>query len=90
MNFSKTVVINIVNLSLFALIFYISFGFCAVWINWAHTLLYIWLICLVVDFIIMEIFVELLILVFYTFRNSSILLKGLFRCIIELKNVRNF
>jgi hypothetical protein len=90
MNIVKTIIINLVNIFMAGLLYFFSFGFCAVWSDWAHNLLIIWLITLLIDFLVMEIILELLIFSFFMARNKGGWLKRIMNFIINIKNLRNY
>ena len=90
MNVVKTVLLNIINIGLAGVLYYFSVGFCAVWIDWAHNLLILWLLTLIVDFIIFEIVQEIVIYIFYTMRNKAGCFKALFNFVLGMKNLRNY
>jgi len=89
-NIIKTVIINILNIGFLGALFYISFGFCAVWIVYAPTVLILWILVLIGDFLVMEIFLELLISFFYCFRKLHTCFASIMRFLIAIKNLRNY
>ena len=89
-NIVKTVIINSLNIGLLGGLFYISFGFCAVWTIYAPTVLILWALVLVADFVVMEITLELFILLLYCFRNLHSCFAAIMRFLVALKNLRNY
>lgn len=90
MNILKTVLINFVNIAMAGLLYFFSVGFCAVWSDWSHNLLFIWLITLLIDFLVMEIILELLIFSLYLGRNKANWLKRIMNFFINVRNLRNY
>jgi hypothetical protein len=88
-NILKTIFLCILSIGLAGVLYYFAVGFCATWYLWAHNLLILWLLAVLLDFLVAEIFWEFVILAFYVCRNSSF--GGLlFRFVLSLKNLRNY
>ena len=81
---------NSLNIGLLGGLFYISFGFCAVWTTYAPTVLILWAFVLLGDFVVMEITLEVLIVFLYCFRNLHACFAAIMRFLIALKNLRNY
>lgn len=88
-NIMKTVVINSLNIGLLGALFYISFGFCAVWKIYGPTILILWAFVLIGDFIVMEVILEIFILFFYCFKNLHQCFSAAMRFLVAVKNLRN-
>ncbi len=88
MNLIKTIVINIFNLFIMVLLFYIAVSYCAVWNNWAPALLILWSLILAADFLVMEVALEFIIFLFYFGRRNPIW-NFFFKLLLAIKNLRN-
>ena len=69
-------------------LFYVSFGFSAVYANWAYFLWIMWAFTLIADFILFEIGFEILILLFFIWRREK-LFEVIMKFFLSLKNLRN-
>ncbi len=87
-NLIKTLIGLISALGIWGGVFFISFGFSAVYSKWAYLLWIIWAFTLLADFVMMEIGFELLILLFYICRGEK-LFEILMKFFLTLKNLRN-
>lgn len=87
-NIFKTLIINFFNFGIWGALFYVSFSFSAVYVQWANVLIVMWTFTFIVDFILMEVFSEILIMICYIFRRNK-LVRLIMKALLIVKNLRN-
>lgn len=87
-NILKTCIINLFNLGIWGALFYVSFSFSAVYVQWANVLIVMWTFTFIADFILMEVCLEILILIFFIFRRIEVFMI-IMKALLIVKNLRN-
>jgi hypothetical protein len=88
-NICKTLFWNFMNIILASACFYVSFGYCAIWKQHASTILVLWTLTFVFDFILMEIILEIIIMCFYICRKVKVL-RMIMKFFVTTKTLRNY
>lgn len=86
-NTIKTIILNIVNIFLMIILFFLVVGFCIVWKRYENCLLIIFSISIILDFILGEVVLELLLMLCYYFKKYKFLMKTK-NLLLNLKSLR--
>jgi len=70
-NILKTILGMAIILCLFGYSIFMTVTFCAVWQQWSTTLLFMWFMAIITDFILFEVVMEALLAVFFVLREHS-------------------
>lgn len=69
--------------------FFVSFGYCSVWKQHSNTVIVLWILTFIFDFILMEIILEMFIMLFFFCRKVKFL-RMILKFYIAIKSLRNY